>query len=70
MFLQELKRFVVTLALEKVSELQIDRFRQRGREIVDLFRYGAEACHVLFRIVAAVFVPDDGEALAKRGREF
>jgi hypothetical protein len=64
------ERFVIAFALKKVGELRIDRLGKRPGEVVDLFRYGAEACHVLFRIVAAVFVPDDGEALAKRGREF
>ena len=35
--LQEFEGFIVAFALEKVGELRIDRFRQRGDKIVELF---------------------------------
>jgi hypothetical protein len=64
---QRFEGFVVTFALEKMGELRIDRIRERGGEIVDLFRNGAETLRVFFRIAAAFFVADDGEALAQSG---
>jgi hypothetical protein len=67
--LQQLERFGIAAALEKMAELRVDLRREGLFEAVDFFGDFAEADGVVLGVAAAGLVGNDGEAFAESGGE-
>lgn len=62
--LQEFERFVVAAALKIMRQLRIDWAWQCCLQVIDLFRNGAQPCHMRFCIAPAFFIVNNREAFS------